>query len=87
MYELEDLIQHAVDPSSVKVEGTLTTPPSFGVYLVEDTDDGSRHYRFGSHPVRMQELEDRYGNCELEYLFLTQLEAAQLAATLNRLER
>lgn len=83
MSELEDLIQHAIDPASVRLEGTLTNPPSFGVYLIEDTDDGRQHFRFGSHPVRMQELEDKFGNCELEYLFLSREHAATMTSALN----
>jgi hypothetical protein len=86
MTDLEDLIQRAIDPSSVKLEGTLTNPPSFGVYLIEDTDDGSQHYRFGSHPVRMQELEDKFGGCELEYLFLSREDAAAATSALNKRE-
>ena len=86
MTDLEDLIQRAIDPSTVKLEGTLTSPPSFGVYLVEDTDDGRQHYRFGNHPVRMHELEDKFGAAELEYLFLSREDAAAMTALLNRPE-
>ncbi|WP_313402194.1 hypothetical protein [Stenotrophomonas sp.] len=84
MIDLEDLIQRAIDPASVKLEGTLTNPPSFGVYVI-DTDDGT-HYRFGSHPVRLQELEDKFGGAELEYLFLSREDAAAMTAALNRPE-
>jgi hypothetical protein len=87
MNELEDLIQRAISPSAVKLEGTFTQPPSFGVYLIADQEDGSTHFRFGSHPARMQELEDRFGGCELEYLFLSREDAAAMTATLNRQER
>ena len=86
MTDLEDLIQRAIDPATVKLEGTLTSPPSFGVYLVEDTDDGRQHYRFGNHPVRMHDLEDKFGGCELEYLFLSREDAAAAAAALNKRE-
>ncbi|MGV8960282.1 MAG: hypothetical protein ACOH1V_07825 [Stenotrophomonas sp.] len=86
MNALEDLIEQAIDPSLVRQEGTVTHPPSFGVYLIENADDGRRHYRFGSHPVRMQELEDRFGGCELEYLFLSRDVAAAMTSALNRLE-
>ncbi len=85
MIDLDDLIQRAIDPSSVKLEGTLTNPPSFGVYVI-DSDDGSTHFRFGNHPVRQQELEDKFGGCELEYLFLSREDAAAMAAALNRPE-
>ena len=85
MIDQEALIQRAINPSSVKLEGTLTNPPSFGVYAI-DSDDGSTHYRFGSHPVRMHELEDKFGGCELEYLFLSREDAAAMTAALNRPE-
>ena len=86
MIDPEELIERAIDPASVKPEGTLTNPPSFGVYAVEDGDSGNRRYRFGNHPVRMQELEDKFGGCELEYLFLAREDAAALAAALNKRE-
>ncbi|HEX7989836.1 MAG TPA: hypothetical protein VF513_06695 [Stenotrophomonas sp.] len=86
MIDLEDLIQRAIDPASVKLEGTLTNPPSFGVYAIENIDDGSTHYRFGNHPVRKQELEDKFGSAELEYLFLSREDAAALTSALNRPE-
>lgn len=84
MKDLEELIQRAIDPSSVRVEGTITTPPSFGVYLLIDADTGAQRYRFGSHPVRQQELEDRFGGCDLEYLFLSHSDAAAVTAALNQ---
>lgn len=48
MIDTEELIQRAIDPASVRIEGTLTNPPSFGVYLVIDADTGEERYRFGS---------------------------------------
>lgn len=84
MIDLDDLIQRAIDPASVKLEGTLTNPPSFGVYAIESDDGSATHYRFGSHPVRMQELEDKFGGAELEYLFLSREDAAAMTAVLNR---
>ena len=86
MNDLEELIDRSIDPDAVKVEGTLTNPPSFGVYAIANEDTGAIHYRFGSHPVRMYELEDRFGGCELEYLFLKQGDAAAVAALLNKRE-
>lgn len=86
MPALEDLIQRAVDPRSVHIDGTLSTPPSFGVYLVMDPDTGMERYRFGAHPVRQQELEDQFGACDLEYLFLNRADAAALASLLNKRE-
>lgn len=86
MNALEDLIQRALDPARVRVEGTLSSPPSFGVYLVVDPDTGNERYRFGAHPVRRQELEDQFGTCDLEYLFLSRTDAAELTSLLNRRE-
>lgn len=87
MTDLDDLIERAIDPSSVKLEGTLTNPPSFGVYAIENDEDGSTHYRFGNHPVRQHELEDKFGAAELEYLFLNREDAAAMTAALNRPEQ
>ena len=84
MIDTEELIQRAIDLSAVRIEGTLTNPPSFGVYLVVDADTVAERYRFGSHPVRQQELEDSYGGCDLEYLFLSRSDAAALTAALNK---
>lgn len=86
MIDLDILIQRSIDPSSVKPEGTLTNPPSFGVYAIENDADGSIRYRFGNHPVRMHELEDKFGSAELEYLFLNREDAAAMTAVLNRPE-
>lgn len=87
MIDLDELIERAIDPSSVKLEGTLTNPPSFGVYALENDEDGSIHYRFGNHPVRLHELEDKFGVAELEYLFLNREDAAAMTAALNRREQ
>ena len=84
MIDTEELIQRAIDPASVRIEGTLTNPPSFGVYLVIDADTGEERYRFGSHPVRQQELEDDFGGCDLQYLFLSRSDAAALTSALNK---
>lgn len=84
MHALEDLIQRAVEPSRVHVDGTLSSPPSFGVYLVVDPETGAERYRFGAHPVRQQELEDQFGGCDLEYLFLSRSDAAALTSALNK---
>lgn len=86
MIDLDDLLLRAIDPSAVKLEGTLTNPPSFGVYAIADDEGDITHYRFGNHPVRMQELEDKFGSAELEYLFLNREDAAAMTATLNRPE-
>ncbi|KRG45177.1 hypothetical protein ARC78_03040 [Stenotrophomonas pictorum JCM 9942] len=87
MIDLDDLIERAIDPSAVKLEGTLTNPPSFGVYAITNDEDGSTHYRFGNHPVRLHELEDKFGAAELEYLFLNREDAAAMTAALNRPEQ
>ena len=36
--------------------------------------------------VRMQELEDKFGGCELEYLFLSREDAAAVTSALNKRE-
>lgn len=86
MLDLEDLLQRAVDPARVHIDGTVSSPPSFGVYLVVDPETGAERYRFGAHPVRLQELEDQFGSCDLEYLFLQRADAAALVTLLNKRE-
>lgn len=84
MNDIEELIDRSIDPSTVRVDGTITIPPSFGVYAVVDADSDNVRYRFGSHPVRMHELEDKFDTCELEYLFLSMADAAAVTSALNR---
>jgi hypothetical protein len=78
-----ELLQRAVSPRSVKVEGTLTLPKSWGVYRLPVNGDATRQFRFGNHPIRMKELEREFGSCELEYLFLERDHAIKATAALN----
>lgn len=77
-----DLRRRAVLPNSVRPNGPLTIPRSYGVYRVH-APGASRAFRFGNHPVRARELEQEFGRCSLEALFLSRKDAVALAGFLN----
>lgn len=81
---LQATITRAISPLSVRPDGRLTTPRSYGVYQVPATSGSTRRFRFGNHPIRMLELERELGACKLEHLFLSRAEATAVAAALNR---
>ncbi len=83
MTQIEAIARRAISPSSVRATGKLTDPRSYGVYQLPSNCGGTRRYRFGNHPVRMQELEREFKHCTLEYLFLTRADAMAVTSLLN----
>jgi len=81
---IDDLLGKAIRPAAVSAAGTLTVPPSFGVYRVTSKQRTGREYRFGNHPIRGQELVNQYGGASLVALFLDRELAKELANLLNR---
>jgi hypothetical protein len=79
----EAIILHAISTKSVRIKGPLTQPRSYGVYAITANYGVTRRYHFGNYPVRMRELVKQFGNCTLEYLFLSRNEAKKLASMLN----
>ncbi|WP_369915186.1 hypothetical protein AB8810_00405 [Xanthomonas sp. NCPPB 3005] len=77
------IVKHAIDPSSVRTEGPLTQPRSYGVYQLPYGAADSGRFRFGNHPVRMQELEREFGSCVLTFLFAVRDDAEAVARALN----
>lgn len=77
------IVQRAIDPSSVKPDGTLTDPSSYGVYQLPYSRGESSRFHFGNHPVRMQELEREFGSCTLIFLFLAREDAETVSRALN----
>ena len=82
MSTFEAILGRAISPRSVRPDGPLTRPRSYGVYLLPTSASGRTH-RFGNHPVRMTELEQEFGSCKLEYLFATREDARQVALALS----
>ncbi|MGY1521525.1 hypothetical protein [Luteimonas sp. A482] len=80
--DIRQIVSRAIPPAAVKPDGPLTTPRSYGVYEVPAAT-AARRFRFGNHPVRMQELERELGSCRLMYLFRQREDAAAIAAALN----
>ncbi len=87
--EIKELEAKMVSPSSLSRSAEsayLTSPRSFGVYsLVKSASKlTGRKYRFGNHPVRMNELERDFDKVELEGVFLDRDDAQRYASLLNR---
>jgi hypothetical protein len=80
---LVQIIKRAIDPSSVKMDGSLTQPRSYAIYQLPYGAAGSGRFRFGNHPVRMQELEREFGSCTLTFLFAVRDDAEAVARALN----
>lgn len=78
---LASLLAQAISPKSVQIVGLYTQPRSWGVYRV---DSAAKGFRFGNHPVRMQELEREFGRCVLVVLFADRDLAREAARQLNR---
>ncbi len=77
------IAQRSIDPSLVKIDGTLTEPRSYGVYQLPYAADASSRFHFGNYPVRLQELEREFGSCSLTYLFASREDAEAVARALN----
>jgi hypothetical protein len=78
-----DPSNRAISPGTVKPDGALTNPRSYGVYELPVSAGATRRYRLGNHPVRQLELDREFGGCKLVYLFLQRSDAVQMAASLN----
>jgi len=80
---IEKLASRAIPPQDVKPSGSLTSPRSFGVYELPSSVLGTRRFRLGNHPVRLQELEREFGSCKLLYLFRQRPDAVAMASALS----
>jgi hypothetical protein len=82
------LLALAVAPSSLRVVGPYTSPPSWGVYRIEPaTRSATRRYRLGNHPVRERELRAEFGRVQVVALFASRPLAVELAALYNAAPR
>lgn len=79
---VEELASRAIPLAALRPAGTLTTPRSYGVYELPAAA-ATRRYRYGNHPVRMQELETEHGACRLLYIFLQREDAQAMATAFN----
>ena len=80
---MNELAERAIPPRSVRPDGKLTLPRSYGVYELPGDVRNTRRFRYGNHPVRLQELERKFGACKLLYLFGTRADAAATANACN----
>jgi hypothetical protein len=84
---IQQIIQRAISPGSVRSVGSLTSPRSFGVYRIPGAAGSTRSFRYGNHPVRMRELEGEFGTCKLEHLFTSREDAKAVAMALSNLTK
>ena len=77
------LAGRSVSPQSVRPDGPLTSPRTYGVYELSGAPKGTRRFRMGNHPVRMRELQAEFGGCKMLYLFVQRSDAVDMAAALN----
>ena len=82
----DEVLARAIRPRDVCPAGSLTSPRSYGVYLLPASHGSSRRYRLGNHPVRQRELQQEYGNAELLHLFRSRQDAVTVADALNGLQ-
>ncbi len=83
----DELLALAVGERTLRADGSLTLPRSFGVYRVTGARKSGRTYRFGNHPVRMRELIAEYGGASLVAVFLERHLAEELASLRNHRNR
>jgi hypothetical protein len=79
----DELLNRSISPGGVRVDGKYTVTRSYGVYRLSASTGRRREYRFGNHPVRLEELIREYGAARLEALFADREDAMELAAILN----
>jgi hypothetical protein len=80
---IDRIVSRAISPASVRPDGWLTSPRSYGVYRIPSSAGSTRSFRFGNHPVRQRELEREFGSCKLEYLFTDREDAKIVALSLS----
>lgn len=82
---IEELLTHSIPITSVRTNGKVTSPPSWGVYELERSNTAlpSRRFRFGNHPIRQYELIAEYNSAKLLALFPERRIALELARALN----
>jgi hypothetical protein len=83
----DELLELAIQPSSVTVQGPYTQPRSWGVYEIEPSrqSGATKRFRFGNHPVRQRELESEFGVASFIALFLERVHAEELTRHLNQI--
>ncbi len=84
MDAMSKLMERAKSPASLRPDGSYTIPRSYGVYRITTSGNVGKRFRFGNHPVRMNELLNDFGDCEVVAIFLDRDDAKQLVSELNK---
>ena len=82
--EIANLITQEISPSSLRRDGHLTNPRSYGVFEIPTSSKSKKIYRYGNYPVRQDELTLEHGRCTLLHLFLDREIAQTLAYHFNK---
>ncbi|MCX5830150.1 MAG: hypothetical protein NTV58_19445 [Deltaproteobacteria bacterium] len=80
---IHTIIRRAVNPADVCTDGRYTNPRTYGVYQLPYASASASRFHQGNHPVRLQELERKFGVCTLNFLFLSKEDAEVVASALN----
>ena len=78
---IKELFSETIKLDSVQIVGRYTEPRTYGVY---DVKGSGVRYRYGNHPIRMEELTRECGNVSLVALFVERGDAHELTLLLNR---
>ena len=81
---LAELVEQAILPNSVRANGPLTIPRTYGVFEVPTSCTSTRRYRFGNYPIRQTELIREFGACKLVRLYKDRNLAQATADLLNQ---
>jgi hypothetical protein len=81
---VQELVEMAVSPLTLRSNGSLTIPQSWGVYLITpDSQTATRRFRYGNHPIRQLELQNEFGSVRPVAHFTARALAVELASLLN----
>jgi hypothetical protein len=79
----EALLLKSLKNSELVTDGKYTNPRTWGTYDICDNSKKSNRFRFGNHPVRMNELNRKYNTCHIVAIFSSRELACELANLLN----
>ncbi|GGK58460.1 hypothetical protein [Amphritea balenae] len=83
---IESLLANAIPPDKTPPMAPsstyYTSPKTYGVYEIS-SNSSSKRYRYGNHPVRLNELIKEFGKASCIALFYEREQAEQLARHYN----
>ena len=77
------LLLKSLNNSEFVLGEKYTNPRTWGTYDISNNSENSKRFRFGNHPVRMNELNRKYKICHIIAIFSSRELACELANILN----